>query len=149
MMKVRQCLVPPLERGEAHRSGLRAIHFAEHREADSVVAANGGRPFLRAGPISGRGRYLGMLASRWSSVVDYSRLTATQGKQKGNKGDMVRQKDQGYVDTVALVFQATTSPVSPANVLFTQQVGLSRLTYRRLAPWHELYELEALEGRSR
>lgn len=69
-----------------------------------------------------------MLASRWSSVVDYSRLTTTQGKQKGNKGDIVRQKDQGYVDNVALVFQATTSPVSSANVLFTQQVGLSRLT---------------------
>lgn len=34
MMKVRQCLVPPLERGEAHRSSLRAIRFAEHREAD-------------------------------------------------------------------------------------------------------------------
>lgn len=90
-----------------------------------------------------------MLASRWSSVADYSRLTIMQGKQKGNKGGIVRQKDQGYVDAVALVFQATTSSVSSANVLFTQQLGLSRLTHARLVLWHEVYELEALEGRTR
>lgn len=43
-------------------------------------------------------------------VTDYNRLTVTQGKQKGNKGGIVRQKDQGYVDAVALVFQATNPP---------------------------------------
>lgn len=47
-----------------------------------------------------------MLASPRSSVADYSKLTTMQGKQKGNKGGIVRQKDQGYVDAVALVFQA-------------------------------------------
>lgn len=39
-------------------------------------------------------------------MADFSRLTTMQGKQKGNKGGIVRQKDQGYVDAVALVFQA-------------------------------------------
>ncbi|POS78325.1 complex 1 protein [Diaporthe helianthi] len=31
------------------------------------------------------------------------------GKQKGNKGDIVRQKDQGYVDALCLDVQATSN----------------------------------------
>lgn len=36
-------------------------------------------------------------------VADY-RLTLMQGKQKGNKGGIVRQKDQGYVNAPPLAF---------------------------------------------
>lgn len=82
-----------------------------------MAAANGGRPFLRAGPISGRGRYFGMLASPRSNVADHKILTVMQGKQKGNKGGIVRQKDQGYVDAVACFgARATNSSVSSANM---------------------------------
>lgn len=34
--------------------------------------------------------------------MDCKLLTVIQGKQKGNKGGIVRQKDQGYVDAVSL-----------------------------------------------
>ena len=44
-----------------------------------------------------------------NNVAEYNRLTAMQGKQKGNKGGIVRQKDQGYVDAVALA----SRPQSP------------------------------------
>lgn len=43
-----------------------------------------------------------MAAFPRSALADYDRLTIIQGKQKGNKGGIVRQKDQGYVDAVAL-----------------------------------------------
>lgn len=43
-----------------------------------------------------------MRASPGSTLADYNMLMVMQGKQKGNKGGIVRQKDQGYVDDVAL-----------------------------------------------
>lgn len=43
-----------------------------------------------------------MLACPRSTLANYNRLTVIQGKQKGNKGGIVRQKDQGYVDAAAL-----------------------------------------------
>lgn len=126
-MKVRPRLVLPSP-GEMHKRVASASFVTQRLEMlTCVAAANGGRPFLRAGPISGRGRHLGMLASPRSSVADYSRLTTMQGKQKGNKGGIVRQKDQGYVDAVALFIEATTSPVISADILSTIQLGLRPL----------------------
>lgn len=49
-----------------------------------------------------------MLASPRSIVAD-SKLTAIQGKQKGNKGGIVRQKDQGYVDAIILMLRPQTA----------------------------------------
>lgn len=76
-----------------------------------MAAANGGRSFLRVGSISGRGRHFGTLAfpPRTTWQRGHSRLTSiVQGKQKGNKGSIVRQKDQGYVDAVAPIVQAAS-----------------------------------------
>lgn len=81
-------------------------------------------------------------------LAGHSRLTSImQGKQKGNKGDIVRQKDQGYVDAVApMSGQQATSSMTCADMPTISKAG-TEPSHTRERPRRDmgLYELKAIQ----